>query len=85
MSQSSKQRTGGSSNGKATTGSSGVSNNQNEEQQPSVIGYETPEDLQVLVDEVSGSVSRYCRKRPFAASLAVFLAGVYVGWRVKPW
>ncbi|GAB5406788.1 MAG: hypothetical protein Aurels2KO_50190 [Aureliella sp.] len=46
---------------------------------------EGPEDLQVLASEVKGSVERYCRQRPLAAGLGIFLAGIYVGWRVKPW
>lgn len=46
---------------------------------------EGPEDLQVLASEVRGSVERYCRQRPLAAGLGIFLAGIYVGWRVKPW
>jgi len=43
------------------------------------------EDFQVLVDDVSASVSEYCRHRPMVAGMALFAFGFYVGWRIKPW
>ncbi len=43
------------------------------------------EDFQELVDDVGASVANYCRKRPLVAALSVFVAGFYVGWKIKPW
>jgi len=43
------------------------------------------EDLEVLVGEVRDSFAHYLRKRPVIASSLVFLAGFYVGWKIKPW
>lgn len=46
---------------------------------------EQREDFQALMEDVGSSVSNYCRKRPVMASLVVFAAGFYIGWKVKPW
>ena len=46
---------------------------------------EQREDFQVLMEDVGSSVAQYCRKRPLIAALTVFVAGFYVGWKVKPW
>ncbi len=46
---------------------------------------EQREDFQALMEDVGSSISNYCRKRPVMASLAVFAAGFYIGWKVKPW
>ncbi len=43
------------------------------------------EDFEVLLGEVRDSFSHYLRKRPMIASCLVFVAGFYVGWKVKPW
>ncbi len=43
------------------------------------------EDFEVLLGEVRDSFSHYLRKRPVIASSLVFLAGFYVGWKIKPW
>ncbi len=43
------------------------------------------EDFQALVDEVTTSVTRYCRQRPTAAALSIFALGFFVGWKIKPW
>ena len=43
------------------------------------------EDFEVLVGEVRDSLGQYLRKRPMIASSIVFLAGFYVGWKIKPW
>lgn len=43
------------------------------------------EDFQSLVDDVTASVTRYCRRRPTAAALGVFALGFFVGWKIKPW
>lgn len=43
------------------------------------------EDLETLVGEVRDSFAHYLRKRPVVASSLVFLAGFYVGWKIKPW
>lgn len=46
---------------------------------------EVREDFQSLIEDVGGSISEYCRRRPQMASLAIFAIGFYVGWKVKPW
>ncbi len=43
------------------------------------------EDFQALVDDVTASVTRYCRQRPTAAALGLFALGFFVGWKIKPW
>lgn len=43
------------------------------------------EDLAVLAGEVRDSFGHYLKKRPLVASSLVFLAGFYIGWKVKPW
>lgn len=43
------------------------------------------EDFQELVEDVRDSFSRYLRKRPLVATGMVFLAGFYLGWKIKPW
>lgn len=43
------------------------------------------EDFQALMEDVGASVGTYCRKRPLVATLVVFAAGFYIGWKVKPW
>ncbi len=43
------------------------------------------EDFEVLVGEIRDSFGHYLGKRPMLASTLVFLAGFYVGWRIKPW
>lgn len=43
------------------------------------------EDFQMLVDDISASVSEYCKHRPMVAGMALFAFGFYVGWRIKPW
>ncbi len=43
------------------------------------------EDFEVLVGDLRDSVGEYLRKRPLVSSGLVFLAGFYVGWKIKPW
>ncbi len=43
------------------------------------------EDFEILVGELRDSLGHYLRKRPVIASSLVFLAGFYVGWKIKPW
>jgi hypothetical protein len=43
------------------------------------------EDFQALVDDIGASVTAYCKARPMVAGFALFAAGFYVGWRIKPW
>lgn len=43
------------------------------------------EDFEVLVGELRDSLGVYLRKRPLVSSGLVFLAGFYVGWKIKPW
>jgi hypothetical protein len=42
-------------------------------------------DLQELVDEVTKSIRNYAEKRPVVVTSLVFLAGFYLGWKIKPW
>lgn len=43
------------------------------------------EDFEVLVGDLRDSLGEYLRKRPLVSSGLVFLAGFYVGWKIKPW
>ena len=43
------------------------------------------EDFEVLVGDMRDSLGVYLKKRPLVASGLVFLAGFYVGWKIKPW
>lgn len=43
------------------------------------------EDFQALMEDVGASVGNYCRKRPVVATMVVFAAGFYLGWKIKPW
>ena len=43
------------------------------------------EDFEVLVGDVRDSLGEYFRKRPLVSSGLVFLAGFYVGSKIKPW
>ena len=46
---------------------------------------EQREDFQKLLDEVGDAVVHYCRRRPGVAAMTVFAAGVFFGWKIKPW
>lgn len=46
---------------------------------------ESPEDLQLLMDELGDAVTDYRRKRPGVAGGILFAVGFFVGWRLKPW
>lgn len=43
------------------------------------------EDFEVLVVDLRDSIGEYLKKRPLVSSGLVFLAGFYVGWKIKPW
>lgn len=43
------------------------------------------EDFEVLVGELRNSLGEYLKKRPLVSSGLVFMAGFYVGWKIKPW
>lgn len=43
------------------------------------------QDFQILVGEVGTALTKYCRKRPLVTTSLVFLAGLYTGWKIKPW
>ena len=43
------------------------------------------EDFEVLVGDMRDSLGEYLKKRPLVSSGLVFLAGFYVGWKIKPW
>ena len=64
-------------------GQSNVAQQYNAMQSPSC---ETQfEDFEVLVGDMRDSLGEYLKKRPLVASALVFLAGFYVGWKIKPW
>jgi hypothetical protein len=42
-------------------------------------------DLQDALDSVGSALTEYSKKHPTAVAVAVFFAGFYVGWKVKPW
>lgn len=75
----------------ATPKSNRTSQNEHESQQCDFSSQfsehccEQREDFQALMEDVGTSVGNYCRKRPVMASLVVFAAGFYIGWKVKPW
>ncbi len=42
-------------------------------------------DLREVTDSIFNAVENYSRKNPTVVTVAIFMAGFYVGWRVKPW
>lgn len=46
---------------------------------------DTPEDLSVLLSEVSDSVEAYCRRRPGIVAGVLFGLGFFCGWKLRPW
>ncbi len=42
-------------------------------------------DFQQMCDTVCSSVKAYSAKNPTMMAGAAFLAGFYIGWKVKPW
>ena len=42
-------------------------------------------DLREVTDSIFNAVENYSRKHPTVVTVAIFMAGFYVGWRVKPW
>jgi hypothetical protein len=42
-------------------------------------------DFQQMCDSVCSSVKSYSIKHPTMVASALFLAGFYTGWKVKPW
>ena len=46
---------------------------------------ESANDLQDALTSVGRALKDYSKKNPAAVAVAVFFAGFYVGWKVKPW
>lgn len=46
---------------------------------------EQQEDFGQLMKRVGESICDYSRRQPSTAALAVFVVGIFVGWKVKPW
>ena len=46
---------------------------------------ELQEDFGELVEGVQESLVQYGKRHPFVAAGAIFFAGFYVGWKIKPW
>jgi hypothetical protein len=42
-------------------------------------------DFQQLMESVCGSVKDYSDKHPAVLATTIFLAGFYLGWKIKPW
>lgn len=42
-------------------------------------------DLREVTDSIFNAVENYSRKNPTVVTVAIFMAGFYVGWKVKPW
>jgi hypothetical protein len=46
---------------------------------------ETTEDFGALVDDLQTSLVKYGKQHPLVTAGAIFFAGFYVGWKIKPW
>lgn len=46
---------------------------------------ELQEDFGALVENVQESLVHYGKRHPIVAAGAIFFAGFYVGWKIKPW
>ena len=44
-----------------------------------------PEDLAVLLSEVTDSMENYCRRRPGIVAGVLFGLGFFCGWKLRPW
>ncbi len=42
-------------------------------------------DFEVMVGSITDSVKDYGTKHPIVVASTIFLAGFYLGWKVKPW
>lgn len=52
---------------------------------PSGQYQDPPVTLEETVREVADALGRYARQHPEVGGGLIFLLGVYVGWKIKPW
>ena len=43
------------------------------------------EDFSMMMNEVAGSVKKYCSRRPNVVLGSVFAIGFILGWKMRPW
>ena len=65
--------------------SSGNKNQGNQGNQVLQDANDVREDFQTLMEDVGTSIHTYCKQRPQMAGLMIFVVGLYVGWKIKPW
>jgi hypothetical protein len=51
----------------------------------SVGSTEDQGDFEVMVESIGESIKEYGSKHPGIVACSIFLAGVYLGWKIKPW
>lgn len=42
-------------------------------------------DFEVMVESIGESIKEYGSKHPGIVACSIFLAGFYLGWKIKPW
>lgn len=42
-------------------------------------------DFEVMVGSIGDSIKEYGGKHPAVVGFSIFLAGFYLGWKIKPW
>lgn len=42
-------------------------------------------DFEVMVESIGESIKEYGGKHPGIVACSIFLAGIYLGWKIKPW
>ncbi|MCU0717119.1 MAG: hypothetical protein MUD03_13430 [Pirellula sp.] len=51
----------------------------------SVGSTEKQGDFDAMVESIGVSIKEYGSKHPGIVACSIFLAGFYVGWKIKPW
>jgi hypothetical protein len=51
----------------------------------SVGSTEKQGDFDAMVESIGMSIKEYGSKHPGIVACSIFLAGVYLGWKIKPW
>lgn len=42
-------------------------------------------DFELMVESIGDSIKEYGGKHPAVVACTIFLAGFYLGWKIKPW
>ncbi|AMV33205.1 hypothetical protein VN12_13850 [Pirellula sp. SH-Sr6A] len=42
-------------------------------------------DFEAMVGSIGDSIKEYGGKHPAVVGFSIFLAGFYLGWKIKPW